>query len=112
MNENDTTSRDSTASASGSWRPSAWVNFKDAAVGLSGTDGRNKFSPRQLHRAALRGDLRAIRINHRGDWRTTAQWLDEYLVSLQGRPFTRRRKRASGKNGNNVAQYTGTNTKG
>ena len=38
--------------------------------------------PRPLYRAAREGRLRAVRINDRGDLRTTREWLAEYIEKL------------------------------
>ena len=38
--------------------------------------------PRPLYRAAKEGRLRAVRINARGDLRTTREWLAEYIEKL------------------------------
>lgn len=35
--------------------------------------------PKEIYKAVSRGDLRAVRLNRRGDIRTTQEWIDEWM---------------------------------
>lgn len=52
--------------------PSPWLNVAQAAEYIQqGT--------RSIYRAAGRGELRCTRINGKGELRTKAEWLDQWL---------------------------------
>ena len=53
-----------------------WWSARDAAAYIDA-------GPKEIYKAVRSGKLKAVRLNHRGDIRTTREWVDEWMEQKQ-----------------------------